>query len=256
MTPIKVALSRSCDACGTPMTDHDEFLCPRCKSKPEKIHMRFTHNERTGWYEGSEGLSFKFNYNEREKDGQRDSVQTVPISCRACDLDFTEAHLTTLFKRFGQNPEEANAIMAGEIHSDLQHYYGTEQYHRHLNGCLLTDGAKAFADLAGAYWLFDIIASVQGNVKAVTAEPKQFWTIVRFNEEADVFCWDGNMADDRAKKVWLNPCNLDNWRGHLHYHQHIEYTDLPFRKFELYAFEGGLSPDGPVQRIIMLPSEN
>lgn len=213
--------------------------------------MIFHHNPRTSWYEGSEGLDFRFNY----EDEDNPSVQSVSVTCRSCELEFTEPNLNAAFKQFGLNPEEARDIMANEIADDLLHCRGTEQYHRYMK-CLITDGAKTFAELAGAHWLLDIISSVQGNVKACDNEDRQFWTILRTNDEADVFCWDGNMADDRAKKVWLNPCNLDNWRGHLHYHQHIEYTDLPFRKFELYAFEGGLSPDGPVQRIIMLPSEN
>lgn len=213
--------------------------------------MHFTHNPRTDWYDGNEGLSFKFNY----ADGVI-PAQTVPVTCRLDGLEFTQPNLCEAFRNLGQNPQEAKSILADEIESDLLHFSGTEQYHRHMNGCLLTDGARTFAELAGAYWLMDIIASVQGNVKACTKEDRQFWTIQRFNDEADVFCWDGNMDDERAKKVWMNPRNLDSWRGHLHYHQHIPYTDFVYTKFELYAFEGGLSPDGPVQRIIMLPREN
>ena len=38
---------------------------------------------------------------------------------------------------------------------------GTNQYWKHLFGLLYTDGVKAHADIAEAYWLIDAVASYQ-----------------------------------------------------------------------------------------------
>lgn len=148
----------------------------------------------------------------------------------------------------GMDREEALAILAGEIEDAMAPFYCTEKYYRYIGGCLLTDGAKAFAEAAGAFWLMDVIASVQ-YMDEVKKEDHQFWSVLRKGSEADIFCHDGNMAEARAKKVWANPTNLAEWRGHLHYHQHIPYTDIPFTSYELYAVRGS---EG---RVIMLKSE-
>ena len=42
---------------------------------------------------------------------------------------------------------------------------GTENYWRHLFGLKYTDGVKAHADIAEAYWLIDAIASYQVELK-------------------------------------------------------------------------------------------
>ena len=163
-------------------------------------------------------------------------------------LGWTRTNLLECAEALQMTREEACQILAAEIAEDLAQFYDSEQYHRYL-GLRLTDGVKVFATMAGAYWLLDVIASVQGNVKACTEERHQFWSIRREGSEADIYCHDGNMSESLAKKVWANPNNLDGWRGHLHYHQHIGYTDFVFREFELYAVvgEGG--------RVVMLPSE-
>lgn len=149
----------------------------------------------------------------------------------------------------GMTDEEAKALLASEIECELMNFYGSESLHRHaLSRLLLTDGAVVFAELSGAFWLLDIIASVQC-IEKVKEEPHQFWTLLRKGSEADVFCHDGNMNDVLAKKVWANPTNLEAWRGHLHYHQHIDYTDIVFDRFDLYAVEGEAG------RTIMLKSE-
>ena len=210
----------------------------------------FEYNRITDCWESGIGLRFTI------PDGEED-VQSLPVLMQLDGLPFNCPSLLDAFEKFGLNQEEARQILAGQIDDQLTYCRGTEEY-RYTNGCFLTDGALRFAKKAGAYWLLDLIASVQWNVRACTKEDRQFWRIVRKKgtTEADVFCWDGNMSDERNAKVWACPTNLDAWRGHLHYHQHIEYTDLVHDEFTLYAFNGGLSPDGPVQRIIMLPSEN
>ena len=149
----------------------------------------------------------------------------------------------------GLTDEAAKQIVASEIKCELANYYCSEQLHRHgLGRLLLTDGALAFAQQAGAFWLLDIIASVQC-LEKVKDEPHQFWTLLRKGSEADVFCHDGNLPEAQHKKVWANPTDLPAWGRHLHYHQHIDYTDIVFDRFDLYAVEDEAG------RTIMLKSE-
>ena len=149
----------------------------------------------------------------------------------------------------GMTDEEAKALLASEIECELANFHGSESLHGyHRTRLLLTDGAAVFAELAGAYWLIDIIASVQ-HLEKVKEEPHQFWTLLRKGSEADVFCHDGNLPEGKHDKVWRNPTDLKEWGRHLHYHQHIDYTDIVFDRFDLYAVEGEAG------RTIMLKAE-
>lgn len=162
-------------------------------------------------------------------------------------LGWTRTNLLECAEALQMTREEACQILAAEIAEDLAQFYDSEQYQRYL-GLRLTDGAKVFATMAGAYWLLDVIASVQC-LEKVKAEPHQFWTLLRKGSEADVFCHDGNLPEGKHDKVWRNPTDLNGWGRHLHYHQHIDYTDIVFDRFELYAVVWGGS------RVVMLPSE-
>jgi len=73
---------------------------------------------------------------------------------------------------------------------ELRQYTGTEKYYLHTCGLIITDGAKELADRWGAYWLLDIIASYQAQLKK---EEFQVWTIGR-NEDstAIIICTNGN----------------------------------------------------------------
>ena len=46
---------------------------------------------------------------------------------------------------------------------NLAQFYGTSAYYRFiiLSNLVLTDGTKYLAEVAGAYWLMDLIASYQ-----------------------------------------------------------------------------------------------
>jgi hypothetical protein len=67
---------------------------------------------------------------------------------------------------------------------DLSGYCGTEHYYRHslVRSVVYTDGVKAMAEQAGAYWLIDAIATYQIH-RRVTADPQlqcfQAWTLER-----------------------------------------------------------------------------
>ena len=113
-----------------------------------------------------------------------------------------------------------------EIEEGLPQFTGTEHYHRHQPGFLLTDGAKWLAESAGCYWLYDIIYSIRSILD------KDSFAVVKLtvkDQQGDVTVEDGN----------------DN----VLYSQHIEYTDFPLPEIKLYV------ADSEAEKVIMLPSE-
>ena len=115
-----------------------------------------------------------------------------------------------------------------EILKDLAHCTGSDEYIRYLGGMLLTQGATEFARLCGAFWLLDILVSVQGK-KEVKAEEFQVLKIKKTGDRAVVTVEDGN----------------DN----VLYKQNIPFTDFPLDEYQLFAIHDG------THRIILLPSE-
>ena len=106
----------------------------------------------------------------------------------------------------------------------LRQYNCTDNYYSYLCGMVITDGAKAMADKFKCYWLLDIIASYQLELKS---EDFQVWQLqVCKNRSAEVLCTDGN--DNILKQ------------------QHISYTDFEEDKATLWV-EGN---------VILLPSEH
>jgi hypothetical protein len=90
---------------------------------------------------------------------------------------------------------------------------------------LYTPGTKAFAEAGGAFWLLDIIATVQRKPR-VAAESFQKWQLtVRPDETAVITCGDGN--------------------GNVVYRKRIHYTDFPLPEFTLWVCD----------RVILLPCE-
>lgn len=111
-----------------------------------------------------------------------------------------------------------------QIEETLAGFYGSENYMRYANS-ILTDGAKFIADSCQAYWLLDIINSVQC-IKKVKLEAFQtFKLTVRPDKSAIVDVTDGNK--------------------HIIYRQVIESTDFPLKEITLWRVNG----------TIMLPSE-
>ncbi|WP_345081757.1 DUF6876 family protein [Nemorincola caseinilytica] len=71
----------------------------------------------------------------------------------------------------------------------LKEHTCTNAYHRYMGNFLVTDGVLAMATTFSCFWLVDIIASYQGQLKK---EPFQVWTLTRTNDTAEVCCTDGN----------------------------------------------------------------
>jgi hypothetical protein len=129
--------------------------------------------------------------------------------------------------------------------ADLFGFIGTESYHRHVGNVLLTDGTLYLAQKAGAFWLMDIIASVQGGglKLSMRAEGLQFWTItVHEDNSATVVCTDGGKHDNEPVEL---------------YRQDVPSTDFPLGRGAPFLLLVGEHFDRQQRRnmVIMLTSE-
>jgi hypothetical protein len=75
-------------------------------------------------------------------------------------------------------PEEQRAATMVSLKTLADRHYGSDQRYRHglMKSIVYTPGVQEMAELAGAYWLIDIVASAQLIAK-VKAEPFQCWTL-------------------------------------------------------------------------------
>lgn len=129
-----------------------------------------------------------------------------------------------------------------DLLTELEQFTGSEEWHRWsalFRRDLLTDGAKYVSEKCGAFWLMDLVASWQGEIRKKHGDqPFQVWTLTRYagEDRATARCTDGNEPGTELAV------------------QEIEYTDFPGgyqEPFKLFAARneiGGFT--------IMLPSEN
>lgn len=119
-----------------------------------------------------------------------------------------------------------------KLRANLSQFTGSEQWYRHpLNRSVTyTDGAKAFADEAGAYWLFDIFAT-------------ELFTLTRQHEIIFITCDVKNGKAELYAKRDADQPNL--WQ------RSIAFTDCPEGSWPFWMASGG--PLGTV--VILLPSE-
>lgn len=120
--------------------------------------------------------------------------------------------------------------------SDLAQFTGTENYWRHplVQKVMYTDGVKYLADNAGAYWLIDKIATLQG-LANIYAEPFQVWRLELSlpSSRATLSCTDGGKSENDGEAITI-------------YSEKIAFTDFPLDKIELWVEDG----------VILLPSEH
>jgi hypothetical protein len=112
--------------------------------------------------------------------------------------------------------------MNNDLKTNLMQFTGTENYYRNpFHGKLLyTDGVKYLAETAGAYWLIDLIASHQPDIrknKDNRLHQMQFWNLtVHPNKSATATC----RADSDVPPVVT---------------QEISYTDFPMQEIDLWV---------------------
>ena len=110
---------------------------------------------------------------------------------------------------------------------DLAQFTGTDNYYKHWTGKLLyTDGVRAMAEQAGAFWLIDLIASHQ--TPPVRQCGFQLSELTRNKT--------GNGAVVTMREDTDEPAQVT---------QRIEFTDFPEPTFKLYLIDG----------VLLLPSE-
>ena len=110
----------------------------------------------------------------------------------------------------------------------LKQFIGTQQYWEHkLPGAFLlrlTDGCNFVRQEAGAYWLFDMIASYQYD-RRISLHPFQIWQLKRMDD------------------YWSLECRRDDGEHMLT--TRINYSDFPIDHIEIWVLDG----------IALLPSE-
>lgn len=164
----------------------------------------------------------------------------------------------------------------------LGHHTGTEGYHRFsplFRNLLLTDGAKALAEHAEAFWLMDLIGSHQPTCKKdASLQQMQFWHLVPAPKKVDVAPMTvGSVLASKAKAARLTfpteggiltymrceegepmayaVCYRDS--GDAAIVQEIAYTSFPFDampKVEVWV-EPTEIQGAPVS-VVLLPSEH
>jgi len=108
------------------------------------------------------------------------------------------------------------AISAEELKANIMQCTGTEAYHKiTMLPMNATDGVAMVAQKAGAFWLFDAIASYQGEAK-IKALSIQFWYLEVKDKKAELYC-----IEDSGKPKIVS--------------QKIEYTNFPEGKWEFYV---------------------
>ena len=111
--------------------------------------------------------------------------------------------------------------------AQLTLFTGTDRYYRLSRLCVITDGVKHMADVAGAYWLVDAAASYL--LELGTAD---WFVLVRL------------VACDGAAVL-----TLEDGNGGVRAQQMIPHTDFPIAQQLIYAVWDGAN------WVLMLPSE-
>lgn len=130
---------------------------------------------------------------------------------------------------------------ATELRENLNHFTGTENYHRWsmlFRKCVLTDGTKFLAENAQCYWLMDAIAShIPTAARAdQRCRSMQFATLKKNDDKTAIL----TIVADKGEKPVVE--------------QHIDYTDFPLDEIQVWVSVGGTEQDGMLW-VLMLPSE-
>ena len=123
------------------------------------------------------------------------------------------------------------SITTEQLNEIFQHHCGTEAYHRINPICnptnsVFTDGVKAFADKAQAYWFLDIVFSEL--ITRINTKNKPFLRISLWVDE------------DNGANV-----EVTNGNGDVLYNRVIEFADLPHGVCIFFFIDG----------VLMLPNE-
>lgn len=109
---------------------------------------------------------------------------------------------------------------------------------------IYTDGVKAVADLAGCYWLLDIVAT------EVAPICLKLWE----DHEAGQTFLHVNVKPDASCDLILDDGNDGDYC--VHWRHKIGYTDFPEGSWTFYLFIDGVIEYPKEVLVMLLPSEN
>ena len=125
--------------------------------------------------------------------------------------------------QFGKwHPDEKSEVACNLRQDRAMRFNGTDQYWKHLFGLKYTDGVKAHAEIAQAYWLLDAIASWQPQVK-MHYDKHDGWMVWRLT------AWKAK----RGGRVAELTARADDKEPHF-IRQKIEFTDHPLGTWEFW----------------------
>lgn len=117
-------------------------------------------------------------------------------------------------------------ITSQELQVLLSNHYGTSNHFRHsFTKMLYTDGVKAFAENAEAYWFLDIISTEVLQKQSV----EEFINVVL-------------KVSEKLSAV----ITADDGNGNVFWTKRVPYTDCPEGDWKFYLVNG----------VLILPSEN
>jgi hypothetical protein len=105
--------------------------------------------------------------------------------------------------------------------SDLQQFYGTENYYKHnLNSNFIyTDGVRYFARNAGngAYWFLDIAATTIFMVHKIQREEFLSVKIISTGKSCKIIVTDGSEQELLTKSIGFTDCPEGTWSFFMQY---------------------------------------
>lgn len=112
-----------------------------------------------------------------------------------------------------QLQERANTTQ--DLKAALAHCTGSEHWYRHalVRPFLYTDGVKLFADMAGAYWFLDIIAT-----EVFRYQAREEFIHIKMDVKggaAVITADDGNGAVFWSRNIDFTDCPEGEWRFYL-----------------------------------------
>lgn len=110
--------------------------------------------------------------------------------------------------------------------SELDQFFGTENYYQHLSDYRYTDGVHYVAERAGAYWLIDLVLINQMRPE-IKREEFQVWVLKvdLSKNSATITCEDGNYNSV--------------------FNENIEFTTFPLSEIKFFV----------ENKVMYLPSE-
>jgi hypothetical protein len=104
---------------------------------------------------------------------------------------------------------------ASDIRHALAHCTGSEHWYRHplVRSCLYTDGVQTFAEMAGAYWFLDIVAT-----EVLPFQKRQEFILVTMTvtgSAARIVADDGNGKSFWSRDIDFTDCPEGEWKFYV-----------------------------------------